>query len=228
MPILNIEIDAAARVIVPATELESFNSSPLTARLADLARFAQLGGNSTLRDKATAALRQLATPAYIGLHNVKSALNICNILRTQPIDALPFKISAGSDTQPQRPTLSTGPRWPRRAEDRFELSITAADIEAFVAMRRAQQTSGAYSQDDYERNPGKYRLFRTARIAEEIKSLPEFRVGALVSIRFYDARINAARGNATMPIFQAWTDDNEDLKANPALVFACALGDFCL
>lgn len=85
-----------------------------------------------------------------------------------------------------------------------------------------------YSQADFEQNPAKYALFRTARIAEAIYSIPDLQPGTLVSIRYHATRLNQARGKVEMPIYLVWTADNEDLKAQPAMLYACALKDFCL
>lgn len=85
-----------------------------------------------------------------------------------------------------------------------------------------------YSHDDFVQNPGKYVLFRTARIAEAISSIPELTVGRIVNIRYFATQLNKVRGNVEMPIYQVWVDDNEGLKASPAMVYACALGGFVL
>lgn len=86
----------------------------------------------------------------------------------------------------------------------------------------------SYSHDDFVQNPGKYVLFRTARIAEAISSIPELTVGRIVNIRYFATQLNKVRGNVEMPIYQVWTDDNEDLRESPAMVYACALGGFVL
>lgn len=85
-----------------------------------------------------------------------------------------------------------------------------------------------YSQQDFEQNPGKYTLFRTARIAEPISSLPELAVGQLVYIRHFADQKNLGREGATMPIYSVWTEHSEALKQSPAMLYACALHDFCL
>lgn len=85
-----------------------------------------------------------------------------------------------------------------------------------------------YDHEDFVQNPGKYQLFRTARIAEAISSLPELAVGRIVNIRYFATQLNKVRGNVGMPIYQVWVDDNEDLKAMPALLYACALEGFVL
>jgi len=85
-----------------------------------------------------------------------------------------------------------------------------------------------YSQTDFEQNPGKYELFRTARIAEAVYSIPELAPGTIVSIRYHITRLNQARGKVEMPIYLVWPADNEELKSQPAMLYACALKDFCL
>ena len=85
-----------------------------------------------------------------------------------------------------------------------------------------------YSQEDFEQNPGKYELFRTARIAEALYSMPELLPGTLVCIHYHTTRLNQARGKVEMPIYMVWTPDDEDLKSHPAMLYACALKDFCL
>lgn len=85
-----------------------------------------------------------------------------------------------------------------------------------------------YSQQDFQQHPEKYKLFKTARIAQEIHSLPDLQVGQMVRIRYFDAKINTYRGSVRMPIFQVWTDNDMDLKACPAMLYAVALGDFAL
>lgn len=85
-----------------------------------------------------------------------------------------------------------------------------------------------YSHDDFVQNPGKYAMFQTARIAEAIRSIPELTVGCFVRVRYFATQLNKARGNVEMPIYQVWIDSNEDLKASPAMVYACALEGFGL
>ena len=75
----------------------------------------------------------------------------------------------------------------------------------------------AYSHEDFVQNPGKYVLFRTARIAE-----------AIVNIRYFATQLNKVRGNVNMPVYQVWVDNHEDLKVSPTMVYACALGGFLL
>ncbi len=86
----------------------------------------------------------------------------------------------------------------------------------------------AYSHEDYQRNPDKYTLFRTARIAEAIPGMPELGVGQVVNIRYFATRLNRTRGNFVMPVYQVWTDDFEQQKKMPALLYACCLEGFVL
>lgn len=85
-----------------------------------------------------------------------------------------------------------------------------------------------YNPKDFAQNPGKYELFRTAWIAEKISSSPELAVGQIVKIRYFATRLNKVRGDVEMPIYQVWTDDNEDLKTSPVMLYACALEGFTL
>lgn len=85
-----------------------------------------------------------------------------------------------------------------------------------------------YSHEDFVQNPGKYALFRTARIAEAISSSPELAVGQIVRIKYFTSRLNKVRGDVEMPIYQVWPDNNEDLKVSPVMLYACALEGFTL
>ncbi len=85
-----------------------------------------------------------------------------------------------------------------------------------------------YSHADFVQNPGKYALFTTARIAEAIRSIPELTVGRFVRVRYFATRLNKARGNVEMPVYQVWIDSDEDMKESPAMVYACALEGFVL
>jgi hypothetical protein len=86
----------------------------------------------------------------------------------------------------------------------------------------------AYSHEDFVQNPGKYVLFRTARIAEAFSSIPDLSVGRIVNIRYFATQLNKERGNVNMPVYQVWVDNHEDLKVSPTMVYACALEGFLL
>ena len=88
--------------------------------------------------------------------------------------------------------------------------------------------SQAYDHRDFLDNPGKYVLFRTARIAEAISSSPELAVGQIVKIQYFTTRLNKVQGDVDMPIYQVWPDANEGLKAAPFMLYACALEGFTL
>lgn len=81
-----------------------------------------------------------------------------------------------------------------------------------------------FDPKDFERNPEKYKLFKTARIAETIKSASRLYEGRMVKIRHFDNKINVARGKATMPVYAVKTDDDDE----ETYVYACALRDFCM
>ena len=77
-----------------------------------------------------------------------------------------------------------------------------------------------YSQSDYDENPLKYRLFKTAVLAVNIPCT-ELTKGKHVGIRYLDARINRAQaGDPIMPIYEV-----EGVKH---YLYAMALADFCL
>jgi hypothetical protein len=77
-----------------------------------------------------------------------------------------------------------------------------------------------YDQTDFERNPGKYRLFKTARIAEAPLAEDGYHIGRIVSIEYTDAWTNAAvAGHPDMPVYAV------DGKF---YLFARALADFAL
>ena len=75
-----------------------------------------------------------------------------------------------------------------------------------------------YSQSDFDQNPNKYKLFKTARMAVNVDNLT---IGQDVSIRYLDARIDRSQPRDPLtPIFEV-----VGLKH---YVFARALSDFCL
>lgn len=58
-----------------------------------------------------------------------------------------------------------------------------------------------YDQTDFERNPGKYRLFKTAWISEAPLAEDGYQFGRMVSIEYLDTRTNAAvAGSPVMPV----------------------------
>lgn len=87
--------------------------------------------------------------------------------------------------------------------------------------------SQPYSQEDFELNPGKYRLFRTAEVAEPIRSSPHLSVGQVVGVSFHDIIHNVARDNLPMPVYRITTGGDEDGTA-VTMLFACALTSFGL
>ncbi len=75
-----------------------------------------------------------------------------------------------------------------------------------------------YSQSDFDQNPGKYKLFKTARMAVNVDNLT---IGQDVAIRYLDARIDCSQPRDPLtPIYEV-----VGLKH---YVFARALADFCL
>jgi hypothetical protein len=59
-----------------------------------------------------------------------------------------------------------------------------------------------YDQTDFERNPDKYRLFKTARIAEAPLAEDDYHVGRMVSIEYLDRRTDAVvAGSPVMPVY---------------------------
>lgn len=77
-----------------------------------------------------------------------------------------------------------------------------------------------YSQSDFDQNPGKYRLFKTARIAVNIPN-SDLHIGQYVAIQYLDARIDQSQPRDPLtPIFEV-----TGLKH---YLFARSLADFCL
>jgi hypothetical protein len=77
-----------------------------------------------------------------------------------------------------------------------------------------------YSQKDFDANPIKYRLFKTAVLAVNIPGT-ELTKGQHVGIRYLDARINRAQaGDPIMPIYE--------VQGVTHYLYAMALADFCL
>ena len=92
-----------------------------------------------------------------------------------------------------------------------------------------------YSHDDFVRNPGKYLLFRSARIAEPIPSAPHLSVGDFVNVFYYSTCINKGGGesspcNVDMPVYKVWRTpkDGEKVREEPVFLFACVLDEFLL
>lgn len=77
-----------------------------------------------------------------------------------------------------------------------------------------------YSQSDFDQNLGKYRMFKTARIAVNIPG-SALHIGQDVAIRYLDARIDRSQARDPLtPIFEVI-----GLKH---YLFARSLADFCL
>lgn len=58
-------------------------------------------------------------------------------------------------------------------------------------MQTPTHTADHYDPADFARNPGKYRLFKTARIAVPIPSRPDLQPGDFVAVRFFNTAYNA-------------------------------------
>jgi len=82
-----------------------------------------------------------------------------------------------------------------------------------------------YDQKDYEANPKKYRMFKTAVIARDLMSSPELKTGSIVSVEFFKDEYNA-KYDVVMPIYKTRlpTWSRNDFR----LLYACALCDFML
>ena len=100
--------------------------------------------------------------------------------------------------------------------------------QMFAITHSGEVNTSAYSHEDFQQNPGKYSLFRTARIAQEIPSSPEFAVGQVVNIRYFTTQINKVRNNVEMPVYEVWVGAADCLKTSPSMLYASALKDFCL
>lgn len=96
-----------------------------------------------------------------------------------------------------------------------------------ITVRRYAKVT-PYNPDDYQRNPGKYALFRTARIAKPISSSLHLALGSVVRIRFHHVIPNCIRGTQEMPVYYVWPANAKDTADNASLLYACALGDFVL
>lgn len=88
----------------------------------------------------------------------------------------------------------------------------------------------AYSHKDFLQNPGKYVLFRTARIAESIPSSPELSIGQYVSIEYFTTRHNknSKFGDVDMPIYLVSPHERKETKSDAVMLYACALEEFVL
>lgn len=102
------------------------------------------------------------------------------------------------------------------------IAISSTYGSMFLEPHRGREQMNKYDQNDFNKNPGKYRQFTTARIAEAVKSIPSLAVGDRVSIRFFDQRINAPRGGVEMPIYEVRNQGAECAH----YLFACVLADF--
>lgn len=81
-----------------------------------------------------------------------------------------------------------------------------------------------YDQQDFERNPGKYRFFQSAQIALPIDSLPELKVDQVMRIRYFDTRLNK---DVKMPIYEVFEAGQAEGTIH-AMVYAKALKNFVL
>lgn len=59
-----------------------------------------------------------------------------------------------------------------------------------------------YDQADFDKNSGKYRLFKTAKVIEEVPSAPNLKVGEIYNISYYGTAVNMARAGATIEFSQ--------------------------
>lgn len=83
-----------------------------------------------------------------------------------------------------------------------------------------------FDPKDYAADPAKYRLFRTAIVAESILTLPDLKPGQCVAIEWHSDALNKPR-EAIMPIYKVRTS-TEPAEEFPPMLFACALADFGL
>lgn len=74
---------------------------------------------------------------------------------------------------------------------------------------------------DYQSNPDKYALFRTATVATNALDNPKLKAGTIVSIRFFGVADNLKHG--PMPLYDVFVDGKLETQ-----LFAAALGDFVL
>ena len=85
-----------------------------------------------------------------------------------------------------------------------------------------------YSHEDFVRNPGKYLLFRSARIAEPLPWIPHLSVGDFVNVRYFTTAFNKGCGDVNMPLYKVWKTPKDGDKVQEECLFACALSDFLL
>ena len=77
-----------------------------------------------------------------------------------------------------------------------------------------------FSLKDFQANPGKYRLFKTAVVAKNFPTI-DIPVGTIVKIQWFDNKVNAsAPGNPLEPVYE--------VQGFKHYVYANALSDFCL
>ncbi len=80
-------------------------------------------------------------------------------------------------------------------------------------------------QEDFNKNPLKYELFKTARIAVDIPSSPCLKIGDFVSVKYLHSVKNKAFNEQSMPVYKVVSPDFPD---ESSVLYACALKDFVL
>lgn len=102
---------------------------------------------------------------------------------------------------------------------------TAITGEQVQAVSHTPTVLQPFDQNDFDRNPGKYALFKTARIAKQLQPSSPFKVGEIVRLKHL-ANLNNL--GTHMPLYAVWAQGQELLNENSHQLFGVALGDFCL
>lgn len=86
-------------------------------------------------------------------------------------------------------------------------------------------TTSSFSIDDFKANPDRYKKFTRARIAADLQSIPDFRLGDMVCIEYHSIVFNCAPAyKIDMPLYRVWLVGCS--KEDAHVLYACALDDF--
>lgn len=140
MPILNLDLPGLIEQL-PPFQRATLDAAPAIRQLAALAAHATQTGNCDLAHTVEAARRALAAPAYIGLDAVRVTVETCDSLNKIPAARCAFLAAANSTTDPALHRTHHVGKWYRLAEDRWWLTVTAADMAQAAAQMRAGAAS---------------------------------------------------------------------------------------
>lgn len=128
MPLLNIHVQRLVRKLFPKASRKDIAKLPVRERIQQLAaRAAEEEDHNTLR-QATAALRTLEQPAFIGLSAVRTTLQVCNAIHKCSYERFPFLAGTAATEAPQSDGFLLHASWPRQNDARWLLTITGDDI----------------------------------------------------------------------------------------------------